>query len=96
MDYPSKQFNFKKDVNEVICENESKAYLKAGASFKLLEIGGINIVLGLSINEEFTKDGISRFIGNYFSRPLFQNKQWFLLVKNESHLFNIQIKEYLG
>lgn len=92
--YTDKEFNYKEDILNVIAENKIKIKNKANALFQFLEIGNLSIILGIEINEHFTENQISRFIGNFLSRPLFHNKQWFLLVKNDTHLFNVILKEY--
>lgn len=92
--YQGKNFDYISDIKSVIEDNEVKIKKKANAKFEFLDIGNLSIIIGLEIDEEYNNNRISRFLGNFLSRPLFHDKQWFLLVNNKSHLFNIDIKEY--
>jgi hypothetical protein len=85
-----KIFNYKEDIHDVIEQNKKKVKDKANAAFAFLEIIDTSIILGIEISEEYDKDRIARFIGNFFSKPLFHDKQWYLIVDKETHLFRIK------
>lgn len=84
-------FNYEDDINEVISGKSSTIYQKAHAKFVFLELGIRSVILGIEIDAEYDLEPsrLSRFIGNFFSRPLFHDKKWMLLTENDSHLFNV-------
>ena len=86
-----KAFDYKEDIKEVISEKSSIIFQKAHAKFVFLEIGIRSVVIGIEIDVEYDLElsRVSRFIGNFFSRPLFHDKKWMLLTENDSHLFNV-------
>jgi hypothetical protein len=92
-----KDFNYIQDIQEVIAQNRNKILKKAHATFTLLTIGKLSVVLGLEIHKDYDPESISRFIGNFFSRPLFHDKKWFLIANTSNHLFNVkELHEYNG
>ncbi len=103
-------YDFRKDIEEIIALNKEKIALKAHGKISLLDLGNRSVVIGIEIdknyinhdtegkidcNGNYKNDKLSRFIGIYFSKPLFHEKLWKNIVKGQSSLFKIkEIKLY--
>lgn len=86
------ELEYEKDILDIINRHNSRNDLKNAGKFHLLEIKGLCVILGLEIVESYDDNDIGRYIGNYISKPLYNEKEWKMIVQDSKRasLFKIQ------